>query len=49
MYFISSTLEDLIYKLNDEDHSEDEGIEDYKIGGYFILYISYRYHPCHVG
>jgi serine/threonine-protein kinase SRPK3 len=27
-------------KLNDEDHSEDEGIEDYKIGGY---------HPCHVG
>ena len=27
-------LEDLIFKLNDEDHSEDEGIEDYKIGGY---------------
>jgi hypothetical protein len=21
--------------LNDEDHSEDEGIEDYKIGGYY--------------
>jgi len=24
----------LIAKLNDDDHSEDEGIEDYKVGGY---------------
>ena len=29
-------LEDLVFKLNDEDHSEDEGIEDYKIGGYYF-------------
>ncbi len=33
-------MEELIFHLNEEDHSEDEGIEDYKIGGY---------HPCHVG
>jgi serine/threonine-protein kinase SRPK3 len=26
--------------FNDSDHSEDEGIEDYKIGGY---------HPVHIG
>jgi hypothetical protein len=38
--FDFSTLEELISHLNEEDHSEDEGIEDYKIGGY---------HPCHVG
>jgi serine/threonine-protein kinase SRPK3 len=37
----------LIEDLNDKDHSEDEGIEDYKIGGYTIWYL--RYHPCHVG
>lgn len=35
-----STLDELITHLNEEDHSEDEGIEDYKIGGY---------HPCHIG
>jgi hypothetical protein len=28
-----SELADLIADLNDKDHSEDEGIEDYKIGG----------------
>ena len=28
------TLPELIAKLNDDDHSEDEGIEDYKTGGY---------------
>jgi hypothetical protein len=39
-YEFFSTLEELIFHLNEEDHSEDEGIEDYKIGGY---------HPCHVG
>lgn len=39
-YDFFSTLEELIFHLNEEDHSEDEGIEDYKIGGY---------HPCHVG
>jgi hypothetical protein len=25
-------------KLNDDDHSEDEGIEDYVIEGYTILH-----------
>lgn len=33
-------LSEWIRKLNDQYHSEDEGIEDYKIGGY---------HPCHIG
>jgi hypothetical protein len=32
-------LEDLITKLNDDDHSEDEGIEDYKVGGYNFSYV----------
>ena len=33
-------MKDWVRELNDEYHSEDEGIEDYKIGGY---------HPCHIG
>lgn len=28
------TLDELIMKLNEDDHSEDEGIEDYVIEGY---------------
>jgi len=34
-----STLDELIAKLNDDDHSEDEGIEDYKLGGYNIYHL----------
>jgi serine/threonine-protein kinase SRPK3 len=29
-----------VYRVNDGDGSEDEGIQDYKIGGY---------HPIHIG
>jgi hypothetical protein len=42
-----STLDELIMKLNEDDHSEDEGIEDYIIEGYGSGLS--RYHPCHIG
>ena len=36
----NSDLDNLLDYLDQEDNSEDEGIEDYKIGGY---------HPVHIG
>lgn len=34
------TLYEFLHRLDEENNSEDEGIEDYKVGGY---------HPCLIG
>ena len=42
-------LQELLDHLDQEHDSEDEGMEDYKIGGKRYIIKSTGYHPVHIG